>query len=396
MRQLHSARLERYIVTIGLTMLVAQADASVQLITLPIRERVELQLDHPGVTLVEEERFVPLTRGVNEVVFGWSTATVDPGSVRLRCLSTPDEVQVLSVSYPPGQNALTWQLSSPRALSERVRISYIVSGLSKSYSYRAVASHEETVLTLREYIDLHNRANEAFGVAGMWPGFGEPLERPIGIDETKRLLAQKYVNVPIHKTYTADLEAYGYLDAPKSQLLVPMHYVIENGKADGMGRFPLPPGKVRIFQDDGRGTEVFLGEDWGAFTPRDDEMKLYLGVAKDVIVKRTIARREKQRVLGNLYNYDVVVKYEIENFKDRAVTLDLAESMPFLRREILGDTGRVVDWTLEKDGTLAPLYDKDKSTSDKVLFHVPLPARGPDQAATKQVQTLHVVMKNEW
>ena len=30
--------------------------------------------------------------------------------------------------------------------------------------------------------------------------------------------------------------------------------MIRNSTADGMGRFPRLPGKVRIFEDDGRGT----------------------------------------------------------------------------------------------------------------------------------------------
>ena len=95
------------------------------------------------------------------------------------------------------------------------------------------------------------------------------------------MLSAKFVRVPIRKTYTADLEAFDYLDPGKKQLLIPMHYVLTNDEANGMGEFPLQRGKVRIFQDDGRGTQAFLGEDWGGFTPRDDEMKLFLGQSKD-------------------------------------------------------------------------------------------------------------------
>jgi len=370
--------------------------ATVQLITLPPRERVELQLDHPDVTLVEEERWVPLTAGVNDVIFGWANAAIDKDSIQFRCLGNADEIQVLSVSYPPGQNALTWQVASTKAVSARVRISYIIGRLDKSFAYRAVASHDEKALTLRQYIQLHNNANEEFGSAGMWAGFGERLERPIGIHETKQLLSAKFVQVPIRKTYTADLDAFGYLDPAKNQLLIPMHYVLTNDGANGMGEFPLQRGKVRIFQDDGRGTEAFLGEDWGGFTPRDDEMKLFLGQAKDVVVKRTIDRREQTRVLGDLYDYDVIVKYEIENFKDTPVVLDLAESLAALRREVYRDTGRTVEWEFGGEGTLAPLRDNEKSTAEKVVFKVPLPPRGADQKAVKQVHRLHVVIKNEW
>jgi len=376
--------------------MVDSASAGIKLITLPPRERVEVQLDNPGVTLVEEERLVPLTAGGNEVVFGWANANIDKNSIQFRCLTTPDEIAVLSVSYPPGENALTWQVASPRAVSARVRISYIIGGLDKSFAYRAVASHDETTLTLRQYIQLHNNANEAFGMAGMWAGFGHRFERPIGINETKQLLSAKFVEVPIRKTYTASLAEFGYLDPAKHQLRIPMHYELKNDDANGLGRFPLAPGKVRIFQDDGRGTQAFLGEDMGGFTPLDDRMKLFLGLAKDVVVKRTIDRREQVRVLGNLYDYDVIVKYEIENFKDQPVVLDLAESLPALRQEILGQRNRDVEWELGGEGTLAEMKNEEKSTAETVVFNVPLPPRGADQKAVKQIHKLHVKIRNEW
>jgi hypothetical protein len=52
--------------------LPAEAWARIKLITLPVRERVEVQLDNPNATLVEEERIVPLVKGVNQVDFSWA------------------------------------------------------------------------------------------------------------------------------------------------------------------------------------------------------------------------------------------------------------------------------------------------------------------------------------
>jgi hypothetical protein len=372
------------------------AEAGIQLITLPPRERVEIQLDHPGVTLVEEERVVPLAAGENEIVFAWSLAAIDRESIQLRPLEDPQEVQVLSVSYPPGQSALTWQVSARKAGPARVRISYLIGRLEKSFAYRAVASHDESTLTLWQYLLLHNRASEEFGRAGMWAGFGERLERPIGIDETRKLLTARYTAVPVTKTYTADLSRYGYLDPAKKQLRVPMHYLLENDAHHGLGEFPLRYGKARIFQEDGNGGAAFLGEDWAAFTPRDDELRLYLGVARDIVVTRTIEKREKVRVLGNLHDYEVVVRYEIENFKDTPATLDLAESLPALREEILGNTGRDVEWELGRGGTLSSHVDHERSSAERVLATVELPPRGVDQKALKQVHTLQLRIRNEW
>ena len=75
--------------------------AGIRLITLPPRERVEIQLDHARVTLVEEERRVPLTQGVNEVVFSWANTSIDRNSIQLRPLERyRARYEVLSVSYP--------------------------------------------------------------------------------------------------------------------------------------------------------------------------------------------------------------------------------------------------------------------------------------------------------
>ncbi len=128
-----------------------------------------------------------------------------------------------------------------------------------------------------------------------------------------------------------------------------MHYVLKNNKANRLGVAPLQYGKVRIFQDDGHGGTAFIGEDWGKFTPLDDEMRLYVGVAQDVVVKRTIDKNESRRIAGNLYDREVVIKFEIENFKDKAVVLDISENVRAIRNELYGDNGRDVQWELGKD-----------------------------------------------
>jgi hypothetical protein len=346
--------------------------------------------------LVEEERIVPLAAGLNQVVFGWANTSIDRNSIQLRPLGDEQQVRVLSVSYPPGENALTWQVASPEAGSARMRISYLIGRLDKSFAYRAEANHDETRLSLSQYVLLHNASNEEFGRAGMWPGFGERMERPIGVSETRKLLGARYDDVPVRKTYTVDLSQHGYLDAAKRQLEVPMHYVLTNDTEHGLGRNPLLRGKTRIFQQDGHGGVAFIGEDWAGFTPRDDELRLFLGVARDIVVIRTIDKREAHRKVGNLVDYEVVVKYEVENFKDREVQLDIAESLNQLRQEILGNTGRSVDWSLDGKSSLNAKVDDERTTADKVVASVSLPPRGDDQQALKQTFKLHLRINNEW
>ena len=401
--------------------LPSAALARIKLITLPVRERVEIQLDNPSATLVEEERIVPLVRGVNQVDFSWANTQIDPGTIVFRVLGGIDggakadakagekadapagekdrpalNVKVLSVSYPPNEAALVWQVSSSDSGSARVRISYLLGNMNKSFNYRAIAANDEKTLVLSEYIRIQNLANESFGSTGLWAGFGPRFLKPIGINETKEMLVEKFAEVPVKKTYTCDPQAHGYLDRPQNKLLVPMHYVLKNDKANHLGAAPLQYGKVRIFQEDGHGGTAFIGEDWGKFTPLDDEMRLYVGVAQDVVVKRTIDKNEQRRITGNLYDREVVVKFEIENFKDKAVTLDIAENVRAIRNEVAGDTGRDVQWELGKSTTFEAPPDKEKSTFEQLLFHVPLPARGADGKAEKIIHKLHLVLKNEW
>ena len=390
-------------VALALGLLPATSWARIKLITLPVRERVEIQLDNPDATLVEEERIVPLVKGENQVDFSWANTQIDSNSIVFRVIGPGDgkkiDVKVLSVSYPPNEAALVWSVGSSDSGSARVRISYLLGNLNKTFAYRAVAANDEKTLQLSQYMRLQNFANEEFGSTGLWAGFGKEFLKPIGINETKEMLMTRFMQVPIRKTYSCNPQEFDYLDRAQNKLRVPMHYVLKNDKANGMGTASLPAGKVRIFIE-GTGPEAakstaFLGEDWGKFTPIDDEMKLYLGVAQDIVVKRTIDQNNQKRIAGNLYNREIILKYEIENFKDQPVTLDIAENVRYIRNELSGDNGRDIQWELGPQTTLGD-PDKEKSTFEKLLFHVKLPAKDKAGKADKQILKLHLILKNEW
>src|ERR1700728_2066288 len=120
---------------IGLVLLgvATTLHARIKLITLPPRERVEVQLDNPNATLVEEERIVPLVKGENQVDFSWANTQIDSESIVFRVISPVGDknldVKVLSVSYPPNEASLVWAVSSNDSGSARVRISYILGNL---------------------------------------------------------------------------------------------------------------------------------------------------------------------------------------------------------------------------------------------------------------------------
>lgn len=116
---------------------------------------------------------------------------------------------------------------------------------------------------------------------------------------------------------------------------------------------------------------------------------------QDIAVRRTIAKSEARRVAGNLYDYDVVLQYEIENFKNQPVTLDVVEQIPFVHREVRGDPHRDIQWKVGPETTLPGEPDPGRSTFDKLLFHVKLPAAVAGKA-DKLTYKLHLIFQNEW
>lgn len=403
-------RLARYAALAGAALVLCclpdAAVARVKLITLPVRERVEVQLDNPDATLVEEERTVPLVKGENQVDFSWANTNINPDTIVFRIIGPGAadgkamEAKVLSVSYPPGESALVWAVAASDSGSARVRISYLLGNLNKSFTYRATASNDEKTLALSQYMRLQNLANEEYGNTELWAGFGKEFLKPIGINETKEMLMNRFEQVPIRKTYTCNPQEFDYIDRGQNKLRVPMHYVIRNDKASRLGAAALPAGKVRLFiQGTGTNAEsatAFLGEDWGKFTPIDDEMRLYLGVAQDIAVQRTIEKREQTRLAGNLYTREVILKYEIENFKPQPVTLDVAENIMHVRNETWGSNGREIQWELGPQTTFQGGPDAEKSSIEKIVLHADLPAKGPDGKAQKIVHKLHLIIKYEW
>jgi hypothetical protein len=277
-------------------------------------------------------------------------------------------------------------------------VSYLISNLGRTFAYRAVANKDETHLVLKKYLRLRNWSGEAYEGAGIQVGFGPSFTKDLDQQTDLKMLLQRFDRVPFRKTFTYDWYAHGPLNPDKpyaSKVL--LHYEITNDEKHALGAYPLQPGKVRIFIEDGRGGEAFLGEDWAALTPLDDEMRLYLGEARDVVCTRTIQTNERHPVSGNLFHQELRLRYEIENFKDAAVTLDIVEQLNRLAAEYGANPRGDVQWRLGPDTSAAIRITKERGGAVPMLS-VDAPARpaDPDAEVEKVVVTLHVFLENLW
>jgi hypothetical protein len=308
--------------------------ARVKLVALPERARVVVSLAHPDATLVEEERVLTLQKGVNKVDFSWAGVNIDPGSIQIRMLSHPDKVPVLNTSYPPNENALVWEISSPAAQEERVRISYLLSGLNRDIVYRAVAESDEKAMTLRNYLRLRNDSGEDLTDAEIGIGYGADFKKTIANEEILEMQSEKIDLLPVKKILTWDAATLPWdPEYEKKTVGIPLSYVFTNSVAGKLGTHTLLPGKARIFIKTGDGV-TFTGEDWVQLTPVDRETKLYIGQSRDVKVTQRKVKDDKQNLRRNtgnavvLYDTDEEIKIEIENFKKDDVNLVIVEHIP--------------------------------------------------------------------
>ena len=321
--------------TVALALMCTNAAARTKLVALPEREATIVRLDNPAHTLVEEERVLTLQKGENQIDFSWAGVSIDPDSIRILVLSHPKEVRLISVSYPPGENALVWNIYSDNAWEERVRISYLLSAIDRLVEYKALATKDESKLDLNSFLILRNFSGEDFAVAKVLLDYGEAFDKSIQHEETKRMLFLEQNALPVRKVFTFDAAKMPW-DPEKvpENVGIPVTYEIENSAAVGLGKFGLWDGKARIFQDDGHSSTIFLGEDRTAFVPVGDKMKLYIGDSRDLVVTQRKMREEQMNVRRNkknqivLFDTDEVISVKIENFKDKDAVLTLLEPIP--------------------------------------------------------------------
>lgn len=315
--------------------LATTANARIKMVALPERGHTDIRLDNPSATLIEEERVLTLQQGINKVDFSWKGVGIDSDSIRLTVLDHPKDVTLLNVSYPPNEQALVWEISCKKPVQETVRISYLLTNIDRLVTYKMVADKEESQVNLKSFLVLRNFSGEDFENARVLLDYGEAFERGIQHEETKQLLFLKAGSVPIEKVWTFDARVKPW-DPEKvsGNVGIPVSYKIGNTADNGLGKFALHGGKARVYQDDGSGSTIVLGEDYSGLVPVGEDMEIMIGDSRDIVVTQkkmkeeqvNIRRNNKQQVV--LYDTDELITATIENFKDKPAKLTLIQHIP--------------------------------------------------------------------
>jgi hypothetical protein len=171
--------------------------------------------------------------------------------------------------------------------------------------------------------------------------------------------------VPIEKRWTFDAAKQPW-DPEKvdTNVGIPVSYRIKNVAESALGGSALSGGKVRVFQKDGHMSTIFLGEDTTGMVPVGEEMDIYIGDSRDLVVTQrkmrdqriNVRRDKKNRVV--LYDTDEVIEATMENFKDKPAMLTMIQRI----------SGQ---WDMEQCNM--PYRRKD---AFRLEFEIALPARG--------------------
>ena len=113
-------------------------------------------------------------------------------------------------------------------------------------------------------------------------------------------------------------------------------------------------GVVRVYKADSEGSEQFVGEDRIDHTPRDEDVRLKVGEAFDLVVER---RQTDYRALGKCGS-ESGWQVELRNHKDESAEV-----------EVLEHAGG--DWELVNAS-----HEAEKEDAFSFRFRVPVPARG--------------------
>ena len=293
---------------------------------------------------------------------------------------------------------LEWLLSSDRDGEQRTEISYLAGAISWSCDYVALLSQNDDKLDLTGWVTLVNNSGTAFKNAGLKlvagdvnrvqpemenvyatrammkeeaaaPQFQQKelfeyklytLQRrtDLGNSETKQIELVSAVNATARKLLIYDgmdqgwrywVNNAGYRDqanfGQQGNTKVGVYVTFRNDEKSGLG-MPLPKGKLRVYKKDDDGKEQFVGEDMLDHTPKDEEVRVYLGNAFDLVGQR--AQSEYKNLAFNR-GAEETIEIKVRNHKK-----ETAEVM------VYEHPWRWNEWTIVKTNT--PSEKVDQST----------------------------------
>lgn len=261
---------------------------------------------------------------------------------------------------------LVWDVENARTGDQTVEASYLTGGMNWKADYVLVVNADDTRGDLQGWVTLTNQSGIGFENAQLQLVAGDvnrvkdedfagndrkdyevmrsaeakqqfqeqaffeyhlyTLGRPTSIreQETKQVSLLEAAGFDVSKEYVLNGQSYYYRSynnpgAPiKEKVGVYMQF--RNSERNKLG-MPIPAGTVRLYKQDGRGNQQFIGEDRIDHTPKDEDVRVKVGDAFDIIAERK--QTDYKVISSDTYEYAYEIK--IRNHKQGPVTVIVNE-----------------------------------------------------------------------
>src|SRR5438128_2601077 len=279
---------------------------------------------------------------------------------------------------------LVWDLDNKETGAQNVEASYLTSGMNWRADYVLLVNADDTKGDLQGWVTLTNASGSSFDdarlqlVAGdvnrvseernmalagamraksamdeaqfQEQGFFEyhmyTLQRPTTIrdNETKQVSLLEAAGFEVKKEFVLNGQRYYYTgynnpgQAIKEKVGVFVQF--RNSQQNKLG-MPLPAGTIRLYKKDDKGNQQFIGEDRIDHTPKDEDVRVKVGDAFDIVAERK--QTDYKVIATNLYEYGYEIK--IRNHKDVPIT--------FIVNEPIGGESEMLSSTFEAEKTAA-------------------------------------------
>jgi hypothetical protein len=343
--------------------------ADTRLGILPPSQTIVIRLSEKAPALVQEQRMISLSEGINQVAFSWSGVHLEKNTILLTFLDESREIQVLSTAFPPDGTRLVWEIYSQKDRVVPVIISFLPAGLDHRISYTALVDAQETALDLHAHLILRNFSGLSYPNAAVWLNPDTVFHTDLNLLETRQIHFQTKEHMAVTKIHQWDGPA---IPAPAPEIPglpgIPTAYEFTNTLGQDPDAADLFAGKIRLFLEDTQGRTLFSGEDRMPFVPKGDKTRLKTGDSRDILVSKKRMETSNTRVRRN-ENGDVQVfdrkttdRFVLENTGTSPAVVNITHRIPGQWEPV--DMGHA--YTLEDFQTL--VFDVHLDAGEKKTF----------------------------
>jgi len=293
---------------------------------------------------------------------------------------------------------LVWDVDNSEAAAQTVEASYLTNGMNWRADYVLLISADDTKGDLQGWVTLTNGSGSSFEDARLQlvagdvnrvtesrnyqlagamarkeaadeaqfkeQGFFEyhlyTLQRPTTIrdNETKQVSLLEAAGFSVNKEFVLNGQHYYYTgynspgQAIKEKVGVYMQF--RNSQQNKLG-MALPAGTIRLYKKDDKGNQQFIGEDRIDHTPKDEDVRVKVGDAFDIVAER---KQTDFKVLASGHVYEYAYEIKIRNHKDGPVHV--------IVNEPIGG-----DWEM-----VASTFEARKTAAFAAQFNVPVAKDG--------------------